>query len=104
MSSQPLLLNITQAAELLGLTKPQLYELCRSRSLVRQAVPLPCVKLGKRLAFRRESLERWIEQLESTAAQPWRELAIETAVRTGGRHEEARLVRLNKGVKHEFSR
>ena len=66
---QPLLLNLSQAAELLGLTKPQLYELCRSRSRLRQAVRLPCVKLGKRLAFRRESLERWIEQLESTAGQ-----------------------------------
>ncbi len=86
--SSPILLNLQQAAELLGLTKPQLYELCRSRSRLRQAVRLPCVKLGKRLAFRRESLERWIEQLESTAVQPWRELAL----------------RLKKGVKHEFSR
>ncbi|PYV72428.1 MAG: hypothetical protein DMG96_26170 [Acidobacteria bacterium] len=67
--SSPILLNLQQAAELLGLTKPQLYELCRSRSRLRQAVRLPCVKLGKRLAFRRESLERWIEQLESTAVQ-----------------------------------
>ena len=65
----PLLLNLQQAAELLGQTKPQLFELCRSRSRVRQAIPLPYVRLGKRLAFRRESLERWIEQLESTAGQ-----------------------------------
>lgn len=64
MSSQPLVLSLSQAAELLGLTKEQLYELTRSRSRVRQAVPLPVIKLGKRLAFRRESLERWIAQLE----------------------------------------
>jgi excisionase family DNA binding protein len=64
VSSQPLLLNMAQAAELLGLTKQQLYELTRSRSRVRQAVPLPVVRIGKRRAFRRESLERWIAQLE----------------------------------------
>jgi len=63
----PLLLNLQQAAELLGLTKPQLYELCRSRSRMRQAIPLPYVRLGKRLAFRRESLEKWIAALESGA-------------------------------------
>jgi excisionase family DNA binding protein len=64
VSSQPLVLSLSQAAELLGLTKEQLYELTRSRSRVRQAVPLPCLRLGKRLRFRRESLERWIAQLE----------------------------------------
>lgn len=64
MSNQPLLLNISQAAELLGLTKQQLYELTRSRSRLRQSIPLPFIKLGKRCAFRRESLERWIAQLE----------------------------------------
>ena len=65
--SNPLLLNISQAAELLGLTKPQLYELTRSRTRVRHAIPLPYVRLGKRLAFRRESLEKWIAALESGA-------------------------------------
>jgi excisionase family DNA binding protein len=64
VSSLPLLLNLSQAAELLGLTKQQLYELTRSRSRRRQAIPLPFIKLGKRCAFRRESLERWITQLE----------------------------------------
>jgi excisionase family DNA binding protein len=64
VSSQPFVLSLSQAAELLGLTKQQLYELTRSRSRVRQAVPLPVIKLGKRLAFRRESLERWVAQLE----------------------------------------
>ena len=62
--SNPLLLNISQAAELLGLTKPQLYELTRSRTRLRHAIPLPFVRLGKRIAFRRESLEKWIAALE----------------------------------------
>jgi excisionase family DNA binding protein len=68
VSNQPLLLNISQAAELLGLTKQQLYQLTRSRSRRRQALPLPVIRLGKRCVFRRESLERWIAQLEAETA------------------------------------
>jgi excisionase family DNA binding protein len=64
VSSQLLLLSLSQAAELLGLKPSQLYELTRRRSRCRQAFPLPFVRLGKRIAFRRESLERWIAQLE----------------------------------------
>lgn len=69
MPDQPLLISISDAAALLGLTKEQLYELTRNRSRVRQAVPLPYVRLGKRIAFRRESLERWIATLETAVGQ-----------------------------------
>lgn len=69
MSTQPLLLNLTQAAEFLGLEPTQLYQLTRQRSLVRQAIPLPHIRLGKRLAFRRESLERWVAKLETAVTQ-----------------------------------
>jgi len=67
VSSQPLLLSLTEAAALLSLTKQQLYELTRSRSRLRQAIPLPYVRLGKRLCFRRESLERWLAELEAAS-------------------------------------
>jgi len=66
--SQPFVLNLAQAAEFLGLTPSQLYELTRRRSRVRQAIPRPHIRLGKRLAFRRESLERWIAELETSGA------------------------------------
>lgn len=69
MSNQPLLISITDAAALLGLNKNQLYEICRTRSRIRQKHPIPFVRVGKRLAFRRESLERWIGELE-TAVRP----------------------------------
>jgi len=69
VSSQPLLLNISQAAELLGLKPSNLYELCRRRAQVRQAHPIPHLKLGKRLAFRKESLEQWVRTLESEVRQ-----------------------------------
>jgi predicted DNA-binding transcriptional regulator AlpA len=69
VSDQPLLLSLSQAASLLGITDNQLYEICRTRSRVRQKHPIPTVRLGKRLAFRRESLERWITELETSAVQ-----------------------------------
>lgn len=65
---EPLLLNLFQAAELLGLKPQNLYELTRSRSRVRQVHPIPFCRLGKRIAFRRESLEQWISKLENEKA------------------------------------
>ena len=67
--NQPLVISISEAASLLGLTKNQLYEICRTRSRVRQARPIPFLRLGKRLAFRKESLEQWVAELE-TAVRP----------------------------------
>ncbi len=67
MSTQPLLLSISEAAGLLGLTKEQLYQLTRERSRVRQRLPIPHLRLGKRLFFRRESLEAWVNALEGGA-------------------------------------
>ena len=67
--NQPLLLSLADAAQLLSLTKQQLYELTRSRSRARQAIPLPFVRLGKRLCFRRESLESWVAELEASAVR-----------------------------------
>jgi predicted DNA-binding transcriptional regulator AlpA len=67
--SQPkLILSLREAADLLGLRPSQLYEHTRARARARQRIPLPHLRLGKRLAFRRESLERWIAQLESETA------------------------------------
>ena len=63
--SDRLLLTITEAASLLGLSKQQLYQLTRERSRSRQSRPLPYVRLGKRLAFRRESLVAWIAANEN---------------------------------------
>jgi len=64
VSNQPILISISEAASLLGLTKQQLYQLTRERSRVRQAQAIPVVRLGKRLAFRRESLVEWVASLE----------------------------------------
>jgi predicted DNA-binding transcriptional regulator AlpA len=64
VSSQKLVLNLSEAAELLGIKPSQLYEHTRSRARARQRIPIPHLRLGKRIAFRRESLEKWLAQLE----------------------------------------
>lgn len=58
--TERLVLLLPEAAELLGLTPQQLYEITRARSRSRQTHPIPYIKLGKRLAFRRQSLEAWL--------------------------------------------
>jgi excisionase family DNA binding protein len=65
--SEPLVLSLEQAASLLGLGRNQLYQLTRKRSQVRQSKPIPFLKLGRRLVFRRESLKRWIAELEASS-------------------------------------
>jgi predicted DNA-binding transcriptional regulator AlpA len=61
------LLDMEAAAELLSLTKEQLYEICRTRSRCRQSVPIPLVRIGKRKMFRASSLHQWVSQLEQNA-------------------------------------
>jgi predicted DNA-binding transcriptional regulator AlpA len=60
------LLSMDEAAELLSLTKEQLYEICRTRSRCRQSVPIPMVRIGKRKMFRASSLNTWIQQIEQS--------------------------------------
>jgi excisionase family DNA binding protein len=67
--SEPLVLSLAEAASLLGLTKSQLYQLTRERSRIRQSHPLPVIRLGKRLAFRRASLEQWLAASEMGGAR-----------------------------------
>ncbi len=62
------LLNLDQAGQLLGLNRKQVYELCRNRARVRQAHPIPVVRVGKYLRFRASSLNEWINKIERRAA------------------------------------
>jgi excisionase family DNA binding protein len=62
------LLTMEQAGQLLGLSKQQVYELCRTRARVRQTHPVPFVKVGKYLRFRASSLNEWIGKIERRAA------------------------------------
>jgi excisionase family DNA binding protein len=62
------LLDMDEAGELLKLSRPQVYELCRSRSRARQEHPIPVVRVGKYLRFRASSLQEWVTKIERRAA------------------------------------
>ena len=49
------LLSIREASELLNLCEKSVWNHCCPRG------SLPCVRLGSRLLFRREDIDRWIE-------------------------------------------
>lgn len=60
-------LTLEDAGKQLQLTKTQMYELTRRRSRMRQAAPLPIVKIGKRRYIRQSSLNNWIVANEERA-------------------------------------
>jgi excisionase family DNA binding protein len=62
---EPIVLYLTQAAELLGMPSKQLYELTRRRAQVRMAQPIPFFRIGRRVTFTRAALEAWIQALQS---------------------------------------
>ncbi len=60
------LLNVQQLADFLGVTINTIHNLTRKRSREADAAPIPYLKIGRRLYFRRESVERWIAARETT--------------------------------------
>lgn len=65
--SEKLILSLAEAAALLGLTPAALYSFTRARARSRHRIPIPFLRLGgRKLAFRKDSLERWISQLEGS--------------------------------------
>ena len=67
MSTTPLVLYLIEAASLLGMPPARLYELTRSRAQARMTNPIPCFKVGKRVAFTRTGLEEWVRKLQGGA-------------------------------------
>ena len=64
--TQKIILSLVEASALLGIKPSALYDLTRSRARARHRLPIPHLRLGgRRLAFRRESLEAWVAQLEA---------------------------------------
>ena len=52
-----LLLDIKEVAELLGVSRPTVYELMH-----RDYSPLPFIRIGKRVKISRTELEQWISE------------------------------------------
>lgn len=59
------ILTVTDVAEFLKLSKTQVYELTRERARIRQSVPLPVIRIGTNLRFRKSAVEQWLLELES---------------------------------------
>lgn len=59
----PEIMTVAQVAEFLQMKPRQVYELTRARTRVAHQHPLPALRIGSALRFRRCDLEKWIEQL-----------------------------------------
>lgn len=62
------LLDLEGAARFLNLTPGQVYEQTRSRYRMKQANPLPVIRIGKHLRFKLSSLQEWVTTLENRHA------------------------------------
>jgi excisionase family DNA binding protein len=63
------ILTVDEAAELLKMTRTQVYNLCRARSRARmgdQAIPV--IRVLGNVRFAKESLIEWLKQLETQEA------------------------------------
>lgn len=56
-------LNLTEAAALVRCSRAHLCNILHGK--VRGVPRLPSVRIGRRVLFRRESLERWLQQVEA---------------------------------------
>jgi predicted DNA-binding transcriptional regulator AlpA len=60
-----ILLTVEQAAQLLSMTKRQVWEMTRARGLARMAVPIPLIRINGNIRFKQSSLEAWVDQMEA---------------------------------------
>jgi excisionase family DNA binding protein len=58
------LMTVKEAATYLRCSVSALYDQTRNRGRVRSLIPIPVIRIGKRMMFRRSSLDRWLEALE----------------------------------------
>ena len=58
------LLTVREAAEFLKMTETQIYTLNKARSRARMQRPIPVLRINGNVRFSKESLERWLAELE----------------------------------------
>jgi excisionase family DNA binding protein len=59
------ILTVEQAAQYLGMTKRQVWEMTRARGQARMPLPIPVLRINGNIRFKQSSLERWVDQLEA---------------------------------------
>jgi excisionase family DNA binding protein len=53
-------MNVKEASDYLGVSKDLLYLLVREQKI-------PCVRAGRRILFRKETIDKWMEEQERVA-------------------------------------
>jgi excisionase family DNA binding protein len=51
-------ITVKEAADYIGVSKDTIYELSKRKQI-------PCIRVGRRILFRREALDNWMEGKES---------------------------------------
>jgi predicted DNA-binding transcriptional regulator AlpA len=59
----PEILTVIDVAKALQLSRSQVYDLTRCRGQVRHEIPLPVLKIGTNLRFRKSDIIGWLERL-----------------------------------------
>ena len=62
----PNVLNLAEAAKFVRCSRAHLCNIVKGK--VRGIPPLPSVRVGRRVLFRRESLEQWLQDVEACGA------------------------------------
>lgn len=57
------ILTITELAEILKMTKRQVYELCRERTRATSPHPIPLLRINGNTRFRRADIEQWLDRI-----------------------------------------
>jgi excisionase family DNA binding protein len=60
------ILTVNEVAELLKMSREQVYEQTRNRARVRNAHPIPAIRINGNLRFRRSDIERWLDRLSES--------------------------------------
>jgi len=63
------ILNVTELASLLKMSRTQIYELCRERVRSRMESPLPMLKINGNLRFSKSAIEAWLRELQEGSVQ-----------------------------------
>jgi predicted DNA-binding transcriptional regulator AlpA len=62
MENNDEILTVQGVADLLKMTKSQVYEMCRARTRARRTYPIPMMRLNGNLRFRRSDILEWLEK------------------------------------------
>lgn len=59
----PEILTVNDLAKALQLSRSQIYDLTRRRGQIRHEVPLPVLKIGTNLRFKRQDVVSWLDEI-----------------------------------------